>query len=131
MATSANDLPSLTIGSGVTAKGVLHVPGKATVYGTIEGELTADEVLVGSTGKFNGKLKARRVDVLGQLGQTIDCQESLVIRQTGKVTGKLEYSEIEIEKGGEIEGALHQGSEPGGTNTASSGTNHQAKPAGT
>ena len=54
MATSANDLPSLTIGSGVTAKGVLHVPGKATVYGTIEGELTADEVLVGSTGKVQG-----------------------------------------------------------------------------
>ena len=108
MATSANDLPSLTIGSGVTAKGVLHVPGKATVYGTIEGELTADEVLVGSTGKVQGKLKARRVDVLGQLGQTIDCQESLVIRQTGKVTGKLEYSEIEIEKGGEFVGQLNK-----------------------
>ena len=102
MATSANDLPSLTIGSGVTAKGVLHVPGKATVYGTIEGELTADEVLVGSTGK------ARRVDVLGQLGETIDCQESLVIRQSGKVSGKLDYSEIEIEKGGEFVGQLNK-----------------------
>jgi cytoskeletal protein CcmA (bactofilin family) len=108
MATSANDLPSLTIGSGVTAKGVLHVPGKATVYGTIEGELTADEVLVGSTGKVQGKLKARRVDVLGQLGETIDCQESLVIRQSGKVSGRLDYSEIEIEKGGEFVGQLNK-----------------------
>ncbi len=108
MATSANDLPSLTIGSGVMARGVLHVPGKATVHGTIEGELTADEVLVGSTGKVYGKLKARRVDVLGQLGETIDCQESLVIRQSGKVTGKLDYSEIEIEKGGEFVGQLNK-----------------------
>jgi cytoskeletal protein CcmA (bactofilin family) len=108
MATSANDLPSLTIGSGVTAKGVLHVPGKATVHGTILGELTADEVLVGETGKFTGKLKARRVDVLGELGQVIDCKESLVIRQTGKVNGKLEYSEIEIEKGGEFVGQLNK-----------------------
>lgn len=108
MATSANDLPSLTIGSGVTAKGVLHVPGKATVHGTIEGELTADEVLVGTTGKVHGKLKARRVDVLGQLGEAIDCQESLVIRQTGKVFGKLDYSEIEIEKGGEFVGQLNK-----------------------
>ena len=108
MASSANDLPSFTIGSGVTAKGVLHVPGKATVSGTIEGELTADEVLVGSTGKGQGKLKARRVDVLGQLGETIDCQESLVIRQSGKVTGQLDYSEIEIEKGGEFVGQLNK-----------------------
>jgi cytoskeletal protein CcmA (bactofilin family) len=78
------------------------------VHGTIEGELTADEVLVGSTGKVYGKLKARRVDVLGQLGETIDCQESLVIRQSGKVTGKLDYSEIEIEKGGEFVGQLNK-----------------------
>jgi len=108
MATSANDLPSLTLGSGVTAKGVLHVPGKATVYGTREGELTADEVLVGSTGKVSGKLKARRVDVLGQLGESIDCQDTLVIRQTGKVSGRLDYSEIEIEKGGEFVGQLNK-----------------------
>lgn len=53
MATYANELPSLTIGSGVTAKGVLHVPGKASVHGTVEGELTADEVIVGETGQFN------------------------------------------------------------------------------
>jgi cytoskeletal protein CcmA (bactofilin family) len=72
------------------------------------GELTADEVLVGETGKFTGKLKARRVDVLGELGQVIDCKESLVIRQTGKVNGKLEYSEIEIEKGGEFVGQLNK-----------------------
>ena len=108
MATYANELPSLTIGSGVTAKGVLHVPGKASVHGTVEGELTADEVIVGETGQFNGKLSARRVDVMGKLGQVINCQETLVIRQTGKVKGRLEYSEIEIEKGGEFVGQLNK-----------------------
>ncbi|NBX53506.1 MAG: polymer-forming cytoskeletal protein [Betaproteobacteria bacterium] len=109
MATSfSNDLPSLTIGSGVTAKGILNVPGKATINGTIEGELTADEVLVGETGKFNGKLKARRVEVFGKLGQVIDCQESLIIRQSGKVNGRLDYAEIEIDKGGEFVGQLNK-----------------------
>jgi cytoskeletal protein CcmA (bactofilin family) len=58
MATYANELPSLTIGSGVTAKGVLHVPGKASVHGTVEGELTADEVIVGETGQFNANWKS-------------------------------------------------------------------------
>jgi cytoskeletal protein CcmA (bactofilin family) len=31
-----------------------------------------------------------------------------VIRQSGKVTGKLDYSEIEIEKGGEFVGQLNK-----------------------
>jgi hypothetical protein len=36
----------------------------------------------------------------------------LIVRTTGKIVGKIHYSEIEIEKGGEIEGALSQGAEP-------------------
>jgi cytoskeletal protein CcmA (bactofilin family) len=31
------------------------------------------------------------------------------VRATGKIAGKVQYSEIEIEKGGEIEGTLSQG----------------------
>ncbi|NDF45503.1 MAG: polymer-forming cytoskeletal protein, partial [Betaproteobacteria bacterium] len=33
----------------------------------------------------------------------------LIVRATGKIAGKVQYSEIEIEKGGEIEGTLSQG----------------------
>jgi cytoskeletal protein CcmA (bactofilin family) len=32
----------------------------------------------------------------------------LIVRSTGKIAGKVQYSEIEIEKGGEIEGTLSQ-----------------------
>jgi cytoskeletal protein CcmA (bactofilin family) len=35
-------------------------------------------------------------------------EKSLIIRSTGKITGKIHYVEIEIEKGGEIEGTLTQ-----------------------
>jgi cytoskeletal protein CcmA (bactofilin family) len=35
-------------------------------------------------------------------------EKSLIIRSTGKITGKVHYVEIEIEKGGEIEGTLTQ-----------------------
>jgi cytoskeletal protein CcmA (bactofilin family) len=52
------------------------------------------------------------IDVRGQLHNTIVSEKSLIVRTTGKIVGKIHYSEIEIEKGGEIEGALNQGAEP-------------------
>jgi cytoskeletal protein CcmA (bactofilin family) len=97
----------------------------------IEGDLTAEEVLIGTTGRITGRVSAKLIDVRGQLHNTIVSEKSLIVRATGKIVGKVHYAEIEIEKGGEIEGALHQGSEPVGANTASNGSNHQAKPAGT
>ena len=60
---------------------------------------------------------AKIIDVRGQLHNTIVSEKSLIVRSTGKIVGKIHYSEIEIEKGGEIEGALSQGAEPSPTVT--------------
>jgi len=51
------------------------------------------------------------IDVRGQLHNTIISEKSLIVRSTGKIAGKVQYMEIEIEKGGEIEGALSQGAD--------------------
>jgi cytoskeletal protein CcmA (bactofilin family) len=39
--------------------------------------------------------------------------QSLILRSTGKVVGVIHYTEIEIEKGGLVEGKLTQQSLPG------------------
>jgi cytoskeletal protein CcmA (bactofilin family) len=70
--------------------------------------LTAEEVLIGPTGKITGRISAKVIDVRGQLHNTVVSEKSLIIRSTGKITGKIHYVEIEIEKGGEIEGTLTQ-----------------------
>jgi cytoskeletal protein CcmA (bactofilin family) len=74
--------------------------------------LTAEEVLIGPTGRITGRVSAKVIDVRGQLHNTIVSESSLIVRSTGKIVGKIHYSEIEIEKGGEIEGTLSQGAEP-------------------
>jgi cytoskeletal protein CcmA (bactofilin family) len=130
MANPADSLESVVIGDGVVVKGAFTVPSKAVINGVIEGDLTAEEVLIGTTGRITGRVSAKLIDVRGQLHNTIVSEKSLIVRATGKIVGKVHYAEIEIEKGGEIEGALHQGSEPVGSNTTTSGGNQQAKPAG-
>ncbi len=108
MANPADSLESVVIGDGVTVKGVFFVPSKAVINGVIEGDLTAEEVLIGPTGKITGRISAKVLDVRGPLHDTAVSEESLIIRSTGKITGKIHYVEIEIEKGGEVEGTLTQ-----------------------
>ena len=108
MANPADSLESLVIGDGVIVKGVFFVPSKAVINGVIEGDLTAEEVLIGPTGKITGRISAKVIDVRGQLHNTVISEKSLIIRSTGKITGKIHYVEIEIEKGGEVEGTLTQ-----------------------
>jgi cytoskeletal protein CcmA (bactofilin family) len=108
MSNQSDSLESVVIGDGVVVKGTFTVPSKAIINGVIEGDLTAEEVLIGPTGKITGRVSAKVIDVRGQLHNIIISEKSLIVRSTGKIAGKVQYSEIEIEKGGEIEGTLSQ-----------------------
>jgi cytoskeletal protein CcmA (bactofilin family) len=113
MATNPDSSNNLIIGQGVVFKGSLAVPNKATVYGTVDGDLTADEIYVGTSGTITGVIKARSIEVEGGLHQSIECSEHLYIRSTGRVSGKLDYSQIQIDRGGEFEGEMKQSKSPG------------------
>jgi len=99
---------NLVIGEGVTFKGSISAPGKAVINGNVSGELTADDLLIGQKGKVSGIVRAREMDVHGELNEDISCRSHLLIHSTGKVTGKLEYHEIEIERGGKFKGTMSQ-----------------------
>ena len=108
MSNALLDNQSITIGQGVTFKGSLNVHSKAVINGTVDGDLTADELEIGPTGKITGLITARKIDVQGELHQVITCKDHLMIRSTGKVSGAIEYSEIEIERGGQFRGEMKQ-----------------------
>ena len=98
----------LTVGEGVKLTGNFVVPDIASISGTIEGELTAREIQVGSTGVVKGKVTADVVDVRGEIHENLTSRKSLFIRSTGKVIGSVQYAEIEIEKGGDLQGSLQK-----------------------
>ena len=128
MATNLDQSNNLVIGNGVTFKGTLNVPKKATVYGTIDGELTAEEIFIGQSGKITGKVTARSIEVEGELHQIIHCRDHLHIRASGKVSGKLEYSQIQIERGGEFRGEMQQVGAPPVIPSATANTFTTPKP---
>jgi cytoskeletal protein CcmA (bactofilin family) len=46
------------------------------------------------------------VDVRGEIHENVTSNKALFVRSTGKVIGSIQYVEIEIEKGGDLQGSL-------------------------
>ena len=103
----ANQQGCLFVGEGVVLKGTFEVPDIASISGIVEGELTAKQVIIEATGIVRGKLSGESIDIRGEVNEYISSTRSLIIRSTGKVSGSINYSEIEIEKGGHLHGELH------------------------
>ena len=103
----ANQQGCLFVGEGVVLKGNFEVPDIASISGAVEGEITAKQVIIEATGVVRGKLSGESVDIRGEVNEYISSTRSLIIRSTGKVSGSINYSEIEIEKGGHLHGELH------------------------
>lgn len=97
---------NLTLGEGVKLVGKLVVPGVAVINGVLEGELEADELLVGPKGSLAGKVRVRTADVHGATFDSLEASEFLSVRSTGQVHGQARYGEVEIEKGGIIRGSI-------------------------
>lgn len=97
---------NLFIGSGVIAKGKLNVPGEAVINGTVEGELNAASINVMQAGVVTGHSVADAITVSGKINQSTTARHSLVIDATGTLTGEVSYGELEIRKGGELQGTI-------------------------
>jgi cytoskeletal protein CcmA (bactofilin family) len=96
----------IVVGEGVTVTGEFSVPGRAVVNGSITGDLQADELLVGETGKVVGSVRVRKADIHGETHEKLLASEILVIRATGRVNGDISFGGIEIERGGSVNGTL-------------------------
>jgi cytoskeletal protein CcmA (bactofilin family) len=97
---------SIVIGEGVTVTGSFVVPGRAVINGSLQGELQADDLLVGARGKLVGNVKVRKAVIYGETHDTLQASEHLLIRSTGRISGKATYGEIEIERGGLVQGSV-------------------------
>ncbi len=99
---------SLLVGEGVFMKGTMRVPGVASVDGKLEGELSADSVFIQQNGSMNGQTTANHVRVAGTLTDTTIANRTLVVESTGLVAGSITYQELEIKKGGSLQGGIYK-----------------------
>jgi cytoskeletal protein CcmA (bactofilin family) len=101
---------NLLIGEGVNITGNISVQGAIHVYGNLSGEIVAQEIFIGATGKVNGEIKVSFADVRGEITNSIHVKETLIVRSTGKISGTITYQSLEIEHGGIIDGKIEKNS---------------------
>lgn len=106
MENHASDSGCFTVGEGVSVKGSFTVPSRAVINGQLDGEITAKDLLVGGSGKINGKVTAETVDVQGEVNDTLTASKALIVRASGRAKGSIQYAELQIEKGAQLRGTL-------------------------
>lgn len=96
--------PSM-ISEGVEFNGDIKSIGSLTVDGSITGQVTVDNLIVGVTGSVLGIVTATSINVKGKLAGDVSCSD-IIVGGRSIVDGNLTYSSITIQRGGVIKGDL-------------------------
>ena len=88
--------------------GNLKSQGIVEFGGVINGNVTADTLVVTRTGRLNGGVQAAHVEIKGQLTGTIDA-ENVSIKPSAIVNADMSYDRLLVETGAVVSGHLSRG----------------------
>ena len=111
---SSNDKPDVfrpakgsskvIIGNGVKLKGEITDADEVQIDGSADVTVSADNLIVGSTGNLKGIIQADNADVWGDIDGELKISGTLTIQEQGSVSGSVEYQNLQIKLGGKIKG---------------------------
>jgi cytoskeletal protein CcmA (bactofilin family) len=97
----------LIVGHGVSLSGEITSCARLLIEGNVEANLhDCHDVDIAEGGLFKGVASIDNAEVRGRFEGDLVVRKRLLIRATGHVSGKITYSEIEIEHGGKISGQV-------------------------
>lgn len=97
----------LVVARGITVKGELAGCQRLTIEGRVEATLADCQVLeVAENGVFTGTATVEQADVRGRIEGELTVLNRLVVRATGRVSGRIRYQDLSIEQGGKLAGQI-------------------------
>ena len=97
----------LIVGKGIQLKGEITACDRLVVEGQVEVTMNATRTLeITPSGHFIGSCEVEEADVSGVYDGDLTVRGRLIVHHDGKVTGKICYGELELERGGQISGEL-------------------------
>lgn len=92
------------IGNESTITGELNIKGTLRIDGIIEGDVFADWVIVGETGRIHGNVKSRGMVVGGRVEGNIDASEIVELKGKGEVNGEICTVKLAMSEGALFDG---------------------------
>jgi cytoskeletal protein CcmA (bactofilin family) len=100
-----DDAKKLIVGREIFLNGEINSCDRLVVEGRVEANMKdCREIEIAESGTFKGQVEIERADISGVFEGDLTAREHLVVRATGRITGKVRFGELEIERGGQIVG---------------------------
>jgi cytoskeletal protein CcmA (bactofilin family) len=92
------------VGDGTCIEGKVSVKGTIRVDGIVEGDVQADWVVVGETGKIRGNTRTRGMVVGGSVEGNIDATETVELREKATMAGEIHAPKLGVSEGAVFDG---------------------------
>jgi cytoskeletal protein CcmA (bactofilin family) len=103
--------PASCIGSGMSVIGKIECDGPAQVFGQIEGELRASDLLIGDGAQIEGNVIAQNVTICGRVKGTIHAVR-VKLQSGGAVEGDIFHKSLSIDENSLFEGSSRRVENP-------------------
>ena len=84
----------------------LEINGTARIDGTLIGKVKVKHLIVGKPARVQGDIQSETADIEGTVEDSIEVEEKLTRRKTGRVRGKISYGSLETEEGAKLIGEV-------------------------
>ncbi len=96
----------VVIGNGVSISGEIKKADEVQIDGEADITMKTDNLVVGATGQCKGNIETHNADIWGNFDGDIKASGTLTIQEQGKVSGSIEYQNIQIKLGGNLSGDI-------------------------
>ena len=96
----------VVIGQGVVINGEIKKADEVQIDGEADVTMKTDNLVVGATGDCKGSIETHNADIWGEFDGDIKASGTLTNQEQGKVSGKIEYQNLQIKLGGQISGDI-------------------------
>ena len=96
----------VVIGHGVIINGEIKKADEVQIDGEADVTMKTDNLVVGASGDCKGAIETHNADIWGEFDGDIKASGTLTIQEQGKVSGKIEYQNLQIKLGGQISGDI-------------------------
>jgi cytoskeletal protein CcmA (bactofilin family) len=116
MFTKSSQKLETIVGNDTSIEGKVSVKGTIRVDGIVEGDVQADWVIVGETGKLLGSTRTRGMVVGGSVEGNIEATETVELREKATMVGEIHAPKLAISEGAVFDGRarMKDDAEPAG-----------------
>ena len=96
----------VVIGHGVSIVGEIKKADEVQIDGEADITMKTDNLVVGMTGECKGTVETHNADIWGSFDGDLKAFGNLTIQEEGKVSGTIEYQNVQIKLGGKLSGDI-------------------------